>query len=71
MERKKVQFTYDSYTRKIIVTFKGNMVVTSDGRCKTIGPSLDVLGYGGFVLEAAKECLEEMLALVDGATTNN
>ncbi|WP_459479629.1 hypothetical protein [Clostridium saccharoperbutylacetonicum] len=71
MGRKRVQFTYDSYDGKILVTFKNNMVVTNDGRCKTIGPSLDVLGYSGFVLEAAKECLEEMLALVDGATTNN
>ena len=68
---KKVRFSYDSENKKILMTFKENMIITNDGQSETLGPNLDVLGYDGIVLKAAKECLEEMLVLVNGAIANN
>jgi hypothetical protein len=74
-DRKKVIFRYDSAPEgpqihdKIIMTFRDNLVATNDGRTETIGPSINILGYApdGIPLVAAKECLEEMLALVNAA----
>ncbi len=73
MSRKRVIFHYDSEPdngkEKIMMSFRDNVVFTYDGQSETIGPRLDVLGYApdGLPLIAAKECLEEMLALVDAA----
>ena len=71
MSRKRVAFHYDSdaVTGKIKCTFRNNMVFTNDGRTETIGPSLNVLGYApdSLPLVAAKEVLEEMLAVVNAA----
>lgn len=71
MSRKRVIFRYDSesVTGKIKCTFRNNMVLTNDGRTDTMGPYLNVLGYApdSLPLVAAKEVLEEMLALVNVA----
>jgi hypothetical protein len=75
VDRKTVTFHYDSTPEglqihdKVIMTFRDNGVVTNDGRTETLGPRINVLGYApdGIPLIAAKECLEEMLALVNAA----
>ncbi len=74
-DRKRVTFHYDSEPEgqmvhdKIVMTFRDNLVVTNSGQSATVGPVIDVLGYApdGIPLIAAKECLEEMLVLVNAA----
>lgn len=72
-DRKRVIFHYDSepygQKNKLTMTFKNNQIVTYSGQTATVGPLIDVLGYGpsAVPLVAAKECLEEMLALVNVA----
>ncbi len=74
-DRKRVTFHYDSDPTagsiygKLGMTFQDNLIITNDERTAVIGPNLDVLGYApdGIPLVAAKECLEEMLTLVNAA----
>ena len=65
MERKIVTFRYDSENKTVLMDFKNNLVLTNDGEAVIIGPSLDVTNSDGIVLTAAKECLGEMLALIN------
>lgn len=65
MDRKIVNFRYDSEEKKILMDFKNNLVVTNNGECELIGPNLEVIGANGIIVKAAKECLEEMLALIN------
>jgi hypothetical protein len=74
-DRKRVTFHYDtdptagSIYGKLGMTFQDNLIITNDEQTAVIGPNLDVLGYApdGIPLVAAKECLEEMLDLVNAA----
>ncbi len=74
-DRKRVTFHYDtdpdasSIYGKLGMSFYNNLIITNDGQIAVAGPNLDVLGYApdGLPLIAAKECLEEMLALVNEA----
>lgn len=72
-DRKRVTFHYDSepygQKNKLTMTFKNNLIVTNSGQTATVGPQIDVLRYGSNAvpLVDAKECLEEMLALVNVA----
>jgi hypothetical protein len=65
MERKVVTFRYDSENKTVLMDFKNNLVLTNDGEAVIIGPNLDVINSDGIVLKAAKECIGEMLALID------
>lgn len=73
--RKRASFTYDSErtNKKILVNWYNNLNISNDNKSVTHGPNLDILGWkmdgkdGDIVLTAAKECLEEMLALVNEA----
>lgn len=67
---KKVSFHYDSENKSVLMSFKHNRVIRNDGESEVMGANLDVLDYEGFVPEVAKECLEEMLALVNAAIAN-
>lgn len=72
-DRKRVIFHYDSDPNegsiygKLGMSFYHNLIITNDEQTAVLGPNLDVLGYApdGIPLIAAKECLEEMLALVN------
>lgn len=76
--RKRVSFIYDSerIDKKILVSWHNNLNICNDNKCVTHGPNLDVLGWkmdgkdGDIILTAAKECLEEMLELVNEAIKN-
>ena len=76
--RKRVSFTYDSErtNKKILVNWYNNRNICNDNKSVTHGPNLDILRWkmdgkdGDIVLTAAKECLEEMLALVNEAIEN-
>lgn len=77
-EKKRVSFTYDTEKsdKKISVTWCNNVVICNDGRNVIKEPNMDLLGWemdgkdGDIVLTAAKECLEEMLALVNETIEN-
>ncbi len=71
VDRKRVSFTYDSELQKVTTTWFGNMAVKNNGESALQEPTLEVLEHNGIVLEAAKECLEEMLAFVNTAIENN
>ncbi|HHV09758.1 MAG TPA: hypothetical protein GXX75_05725 [Clostridiales bacterium] len=74
-DRKRVTFHYDSdpdqgtIYGKLGMSFCNNLIITNDKQTAVLGPNLDVLGYApdGIPLIAAKECLEEMFALVNAA----
>jgi hypothetical protein len=72
-DRKRVIFHYDSEPDNgkvsITMSFRDNLVFTNGGQTVVAGPGLDILGYApdGLPLIAAKECLEEMIALVNAA----
>lgn len=69
-ERKRVQFTYDSELKTVKTTWFNNLAIANDDRCKFQEPDLNVLEGGEIQLQAAKECLEEMLELVNEAIAN-
>lgn len=74
-DRKRVTFHYDSDPTagsiygKLGMSFYNNLIITNDEQIAVMDPNLDVLGYApdGIPLVAAKECLEEMLALVNAS----
>lgn len=73
MNRKRVIFHYDSEPdngkEKLTMNFRDNLIIANDEQTAIIGPTVAVLGYApaSLPLVAAKECLEEMLALVNSA----
>lgn len=71
MERRKVWFKYDNENKTLLATFKGNMAYTDDGIGKEVRPNSDILRSDELVLGVAKQCLEEMLSLINGAIENN
>ncbi len=78
-DRKNVSFTYDTEKDdgKITANWSNNVIICNDGKCGIQGNNIDVLGYkmdgsiGETILTSTKECLEEMLALVNKAIENS
>ena len=64
-DKKIVSFTYDSVEKSIKMTFQNNVVIKNSGESKTLDSNLDVLDHEPFVFEVAKECIEEMLSLIN------
>lgn len=62
---RKVTIHYDSEAKTIKMTAANNVFIKSNGESKTYDPSLDVLHHEKFIREIAKECIEEMLMLVN------
>lgn len=69
--RKKVTLQYDSELGTVKTSWFANSAITNDGESEFQAPGCNVLGYDGIKLEAAKECLEEMLVIVNNAIENN
>ena len=69
-ERKRVRFTYDSELKTVKATWSTNLAIINDNKCKFQEPDLNVLEGDKIQLQAAKECLEEMLKLVNEAIAN-
>ncbi len=69
MSRKRVRFSYDSGNGEILMNFHNNVVITNADQIAVAGPRIRVTGYApdGIPIIAAKECLEEMLAIVNAA----
>ena len=68
MDIKKVKFWYDSETKTVKMSFRNNLVITNDGRTEVREHTTVSSGWGkdSIPLIAAKECLQEMLDILDG-----
>lgn len=65
--RKRVKFIYDSEKSIVKTSWFGNSAITNNGESAFQQPDCDILGYDGIQLHAARECLMEMLELVNAA----
>lgn len=70
MEAKKVIFRYNSEEKTIKMSFMDNLIVTNDGRTEIREQTTVSSGWDkeSIPLIAAKECLQEMLVILDAAS---